>query len=168
MTAWCSNCWRRVVRWPAALGKELALHSALVLQDELLATVLVEIDPAVAGLEMVGVEDLVAEEVQGQGLDQDRPEGLHEVQGQRPAAILGGVEQAEGRVQAVGVKEGHGFGVKESGAEGDAGVDGVEGRAGGAALEGEVLGQEARPRPGNSGRWTRLRSRAVRPGFGCG
>jgi len=83
------------------------------LQEELLAAILVEIGPAVPGLEMVGVEDLVAEEVQGQGFDEDGPEGFQEVQGEGPAAILGGVEEAEGGVEAVGVKEGDGFRVKE-------------------------------------------------------
>src|ERR1039458_5315691 len=111
------------------------LHAALVLEEELLAAFLVEIGPAVPGLEMVRVEDLVAEEVQGEGFDEDGPEGFEEVQGEGPAAILGGVEEAEGGVEAVGVKEGDSFGVKEGGAEGDAGVDGVEGRAGGAAVD---------------------------------
>src|ERR1039458_6525647 len=62
------------------------LHAALVLEKELLAAFLVEIGPTVPGLEMVRVEDLVAEEVQGQGFDEDGPEGFEEVQCERPAA----------------------------------------------------------------------------------
>jgi hypothetical protein len=68
------------------LREELTFHPALVLQEEFLAAFLVEIGPAVPGLEMVRVEDLVAEEVQGQGFDEDGPEGFEEVQCERPAA----------------------------------------------------------------------------------
>ena len=71
------------------LREELALHPALVLEEELLAAILVEIGPAVPGLEMVRGEDLVAEEVQGEGFDEDGPEGFEEVQGEGPPAILG-------------------------------------------------------------------------------
>jgi hypothetical protein len=71
------------------LREELTFHPALVLQEELLAAILVEIGPAVSGLEMIGVEDLMAEEVQGEGFDEDRPEGFEEVQGKGPPAILG-------------------------------------------------------------------------------
>jgi hypothetical protein len=95
------------------LGEELTFHPALVLEEELLAAFLVEIGPAVPGLEMVHGEDLVAEEVQSEGFDEDGAEGFEEVQGEGPPAILGGVEEAEGGVEAVGVKEGDGFRVKE-------------------------------------------------------
>ena len=71
------------------LGEELTFHPALILEEELLAAFLVEIGPAVPGLEMVPGEDLVAEEVQGEGFDEDGPEGFEEVQGEGPAAILG-------------------------------------------------------------------------------
>ena len=71
------------------LREELTFHPTLVLQEELFAALLVEVRAAVPGLEMVRVEDLVAEEVQGEGFDEDGPEGFEEVQSQRPPAILG-------------------------------------------------------------------------------
>jgi len=70
------------------LREELTFHAAFVLQEELLAAFLVEVGPPVPGLEMIRVEDFMAEEVQRQRLDEHGAEGFEEVQGQniRPYA----------------------------------------------------------------------------------
>jgi hypothetical protein len=114
-------------------GHELAFEAAFVLKEVFAPAGVVEVDAAVFGVEAAGVEDLVAEAVEGEGFDEDGAKGFDEVEGKGPAAVFGGVKEAEGGVEAVGVEEGDGFGVEEGGAEGDAGVNGVEGRSGGAA-----------------------------------
>ena len=50
------------------LGHELTFHAALVLEEEAGATFGVELDAAVLRLEVGGVEDLVSEEVESEGL----------------------------------------------------------------------------------------------------
>jgi len=126
-------------------AEELAFHAALVLEEEFSAAVGVEEAAAVAGFEVVVVEDAMGEEVEGEGFDQGGSEGFDQVECEGPAAVVGRMEGAEGGVEPVCVAEGGGFAVEEGGGEGDAGVDGVERGPGGAAFEGELGGQEGGP-----------------------
>ena len=98
-----------------SLAEELALHALFILEDELGAAVLGQIDAAVHGLEVTGIEHAVGEQIEGEGLGEYGAERLHQVQSERPAAVFGGVQQAEGGIEAVGVEEGVGFAVDEGG-----------------------------------------------------
>jgi hypothetical protein len=60
-------------------GEELAFHAAFVLEEEFFASFLFEVGAAVAGFKVGGVEDLVGEEVEGKGFDEDGAEGFDEV-----------------------------------------------------------------------------------------
>src|SRR6266498_306170 len=121
-----------------AFAHKLSFHASLVLEEEFLAAVFAEIDAAVLRLEMFRVEYLVADQVQCQRLNQHRAERLDEVERQRPASILRGMEKAQRGVKPVRVNEGHCLGVKQRRAEGNAGIDRIERRASGTALEGEL------------------------------
>ncbi len=61
-------------------GEELAFHAAFVLKDEFFASFVVEVDAAVFGFEVFGVEDLVAEEVQRKGFDKHGAKGFEQIQ----------------------------------------------------------------------------------------
>src|SRR5262245_48089793 len=87
----------------------------------------------------------MAEEVKGERLDQQGPKRLEEVQRQAPAAVFGGMQQAQRGVEAVAVDEGDGLVVNERRAEGDAGIDGIERRTRTAPLEREVGRQKFSP-----------------------
>src|SRR5256885_2132028 len=78
-----------------ASARYLQFHATLILQEELFAAVVVEIDAAVARFKMPGLEYFVAEQVQCQRLDEHGSERLHQVQRQAPAAILGGVQRPQ-------------------------------------------------------------------------
>ena len=57
-------------------AQELAFHAAFVLQEEFSAARVVELGAAFAGFEVLGVEDLVAEEIQREGFDEGGSEGF--------------------------------------------------------------------------------------------
>src|SRR5437016_2990125 len=95
-----------------ALGQELAFHAPLVLKDEFLAALLVEINAAVLRFEVFGIENLVAEEIQGQRFNENGPERFDEIEGQGPAAVLDGVEESQRGIEPVGVNESNGFGIE--------------------------------------------------------
>ena len=135
-------------------GHELAFHAALVLEEEAGAAFGIQIDPAVGGLEVFFLEDLVAEAIEGEGLGEDGAERFHEVEGKGPAAILRDVEEAGSGIETMGMEEGGDFVIKEGGAEGEAGIDGIVRGAAGAALEGEFHREESGPDfkiPGSGG-----------------
>ena len=93
------------------LGEELALHAPLVLEEEFLTAIFVEINASILRLKVFGIENLVAEEVEGQGFDKNWPEWFDEVQGEGPSAIFGGVEKSQRGIQAVRMNESDGFAV---------------------------------------------------------
>ena len=86
----------------------------------------------------------VADE-EGESLGKDRAERFHEVERERPTAVLGGVENAEGGIETMGVEEGMRFLIDQGRGEGERGIDRIEGRAGGAALEGKSGGKQRSP-----------------------
>ena len=122
-----------------SLGHELALHAFFILKDEFVASGLVEVDAAFVGFEVGFVEHFVGEEIEGERLAKDGAEGFHEIEGEGPAAVFGGVEESESGIQTVGVDVGMHLVIDEGGGEGDYGVYGGERWAGGTALEGEVF-----------------------------
>ena len=62
-------------------GHELAFHSAFVLEEELFSSIGIQIDSAIAVLEVLLVEHLVCEQVEGEGFDDYWAERLDEVEG---------------------------------------------------------------------------------------
>ena len=88
----------------------------------------------------------MAEQVQGQRLDQRRAEGFDEVQRERPAAILGVVEQTQRGVKAVGMNEGDSLVVEQGGPKRDARIDRIQRRTRAPALERKPGRQKSRPR----------------------
>lgn len=121
-----------------------AFHAAFVGDEEAALAFEVEVAAAVvAGLEVLGgVEGAVGEEVEGEGVGYRGAEGFDEVEGEGGAVVLGLVVEAEGGVEAVGVKEGVAFCGEECVGVGEDGVGGIEGWAAGAADEGNVGGEE--------------------------
>ena len=121
---------------------ELTFHAAFVLEEEAGAAFGVQIDAAVGGFEVFGLEDLVAEAVEGERFGKDGAEGLHEIEREGPAAVFGDVEEAGSGIEAMGMEEGGDLVVKESGAEGEAGVDGIVRGAAGAGSKGNSTGRK--------------------------
>jgi hypothetical protein len=128
-----------------AFGHELAFDAAFVLKQEAGASFVIEVNAAVTGFEVGSVEDLMGEEVEGESFGEDGSEGFHEIEGERPAVVLSGVKQAEGWVETDSVEGSSDFVVEECGAEGEAGIDRVEGWACGTPAEGESGRQEGSP-----------------------
>jgi hypothetical protein len=133
---------------------ELTFHAALVLEEVAGAACGIQIDAAVGGFEVFGLEDLVAEAVEGERFGKDGAEGLHEIEREGPAAVFGDMEEAGSGIEAMGMEEGGDLVIKKSGAEGEAGIDGIVRGAAGAALEREFHGKEGGPDfkiPGSGG-----------------
>src|SRR2546428_8835556 len=99
------------------LGEELLFHTPLILEKEFSAAVIVKITTAIPLLKVVWLENLVAEKVQCQSLNEHRAEWLDEIERQRPASILRGVQGAQRGVEAMRVEESHCLLVEKSRAE---------------------------------------------------
>ena len=83
--------------------------------------------------------------IQGEGLREHGTEGLHQVQGKRPAAIFRDMKQTRGRIQPMGMQEGGDFVIKQRGPKAESIVDRIVRGAAGVALEGESRREEAGP-----------------------
>lgn len=55
-------------------AKEMTFHPPFILKEELATAGIIEKHPSVTILEVPGVEDLVTEQVEGEGIDEGRPE----------------------------------------------------------------------------------------------
>ena len=112
------------------IGGEGSIHAAFVGGEKAATALQVQVDAALAGLEVIfGVEGAVVEQVEGKAVGDGGAEGLDEVKGEGRAAGLGFVEVAEGGVQAGGVERGGGLVGEQGVAEGEEGVGGIVGRA---------------------------------------
>ena len=85
--------------------------------------------------EVFSVEDVVVEEGEDDGVDDEGAEFFHEVEGKGGFAVLAAVQVADVGVEANGADGGHDLVEKDGVAVAEEGVDGVAGGAAGAAVE---------------------------------
>ncbi len=130
---------------PGGLTHELAFHAPLVLEEKFTTPLLIQKDSAVTIFKVRLVENLVAEQIEGERFDNGRSKGLDEIQGETPSAILSRVQKSEGGIESSGMTERDHLVVNDGGSETDACVYRIEGRARGPPVEWKSGRQEPGP-----------------------
>ena len=123
-------------------AEELALQALFVMLDEGAPPLRAEPHSAVVRLEMPLLKDAVGEEPQRERLDEGGPEGLHQVQGERPAAVFRLVETTERGVKSPRDAGGEEFAINQGRKVGETSVDGIARRPGGTVAERKLSRQK--------------------------
>jgi len=124
---------------------EGAMEAFFVVLEENAASGGVEENAAVALLEVIGTQHAVGKDAKGKGFGDGGAEGFHEVEGECPAAVGGGVEGTESGIEAAAVAGAEEFAVEDGGGVGEDGVDGIARGPGAAAAKGELRREELLP-----------------------
>lgn len=132
---------------------EGAVEALFVLNDELAAPFPRQVNAPFVRFEMPDLKNAMAEEAGRQRVAENGAERFHQVERERPSAILGDVQEPESGIEAADVDGGDKVAVDQSVGVGQDGVDGILRRPNGSVFEGKLGWKEGRPRGiENSGR----------------